>query len=151
MLLLYRVVIILSFCLSSLTLTYAQKPPSVQGQWIGTLTQDQGGYRSDYTFEIYFQTAEDGQLAGKTYVYAPNVVGVFSFNGTKRGQVYYLIEQELRYSRKPEDLSWCFKAMQLRLVQKEKQWFLEGPWQGSSEYGVCIPGWISVRMIPPQA
>ena len=148
--LLFRVVLILSLCSSFSTYTYSQAPTTVQGQWIGKLTQDQGGYRSNYTFEIYFQTDDNGQLAGKSYVYAPNVVGIFTFTGTKRGQIYYLEEQDLRFSRKPEDLSWCFKTMQLRLVRKDKQWHLEGAWQGTSDYGVCIPGWISVRWIPPR-
>ncbi|MEL6659187.1 MAG: hypothetical protein AAFR36_22195 [Bacteroidota bacterium] len=151
MLLLFRVVLVLSLCYCFPSSSFSQTPSSVQGQWVGTLTQDQGGYLSDYTFEVFFQTDQNGQLAGKSYVYAPNVVGIFTFTGTKRGQVYYLEEQDIRFSRKPEDLSWCFKTMQLRLVRKDKEWHLEGPWQGTSDYGGCIPGWISLRWIPPRA
>ncbi len=128
----------------------AQNLPTVRGQWIGTLTQEQGGYRDQYTFEIYFQTDANGQLAGTTYVKAPSVLGVFSFTGSKRGNVYYIIEKDLRYSRKPEDLSWCFKSMQLRLIQRGADWYLEGPWQGTSGYGTCIPGWLSLRWQPPK-
>lgn len=128
----------------------SQTLPSVHGQWIGTLTQEQGGYRDQYTFEIYFQTDENTQLAGTTYVWAPGVLGVFSFNGSKRGKVYYITENELRYSRKPEDLSWCFKTMQLRLIYRGTDWYLEGPWQGTSGYGTCIPGWLSLKWHPPK-
>lgn len=148
-----RVVVLVFLCSYSFFIhtLYAQLPSSVKGQWIGKLSQEQGGYLEEYTFEIFFQTDQDGLLAGKTYVRAPNVLGVFSFTGKKRGQVLYLSEKELRHSRKPQDLSWCFKTMQLRLVQRNQQWFLEGPWQGNSDYGVCIPGWLSLRWIPPQA
>lgn len=142
----------LSCCLALFAqLLLAQPLSSIQGQWVGTLTQEQGGYRDEYRFEIYFQTDADGLLAGKTYVTAPNVLGVFSFSGKKRGKVYYIAETDLRYSRKPEDLSWCYKTMQLRVVQREGAWYLEGPWQGTSSYGVCIPGWLSLRWIPPKA
>lgn len=144
-----RCVIALVVCFSGAITMNAQAPP-LGGQWLGTLTQEQGGYRESYSFEIYL-TEKGDVYAGRTYVYAPNVLGVLSFSGQKRGAVLYLKEKELLISRKPSDLSWCFKTMQLRLVQRSGEWFLEGPWQGTSDYGVCIPGWLSLKRIPPQA
>ncbi|WP_367390071.1 hypothetical protein [Lewinella sp. LCG006] len=119
------------------------------GQWLGKLTQEQGGYRQEYDFELYL-TAKNDRYAGRTYVYAPNVLGVLSFTGQQRGAVLYLKEEELLISRKPSDLSWCFKTMQLRQVKRGDDWYLEGPWQGTSEYGICIPGWLSLKYIPPK-
>lgn len=128
----------------------AQIPPaSIEGQWIGKLTQDQGGYRDEYEFELYI-IDNTGNYSGRTYVHAPNVLGVLYFEGQKRGKVFYLTEKELIHSRKPNDLSWCFKTMQLRLVQREGEWFLEGPWRGISDYGTCIPGWLSLQQKPPR-
>jgi hypothetical protein len=147
----FRVVLTLCLFLLQNTISFTQVLPSVEGQWRGILTQEQGGYLGEYEFEIFFQTDDDGQLAGKTYVRAPNVVGVLTFTGRKRGAVYYISEKELRHSEKPTDLSWCFKTMQLRLVKKEGDWYLEGPWQGTSEYGKCIPGWLSLQYVPPRA
>ena len=146
-------VVVISLCVLSFypLPSSAQELSSVEGQWIGTLTQEQGGYRDQYAFEVYFQTDSNGQLVGKTYVWSPGVLGVFSFSGQKRGQVLYLSEKELHYSRKPEDLSWCFKTMQLRVVRRGSDYYLEGPWQGTSDYGICIPGWLSLRWVPPRA
>jgi hypothetical protein len=93
------------------------------GKWLGKLTQEQGGYRQEYDFELYLVANKDN-YTGRTYVYAPNVLGVLSFTGQLRGAVLYLKEQELLISRKPSDLSWCFKTMQ--------------------------PGWLSLKYIPPQ-
>ena len=119
------------------------------GQWLGKLTQEQGGYRQEYDFELYL-IAHNDRYSGRTYVYAPEVLGVLSFSGQQRGTVLYLKEEELLISRKPSDLSWCFKTMQLRMVKRTGDWYLEGPWQGTSDYGVCIPGWLSLKYVPPQ-
>jgi hypothetical protein len=120
------------------------------GKWLGKLTQEQGGYRQEYDFEIYLIEVNDNSYTGRTYVYAPNVLGILSFKAQEQGAVLYLKEEELLESRKPSDLSWCFKTMQLRKVKRGGDWFLEGPWQGVSDYGICIPGWLSLKYIPPQ-
>lgn len=143
-----RCVVALVFCLFILTTGNAQKPPWV-GQWTGELTQEQGGYLDTYRFEIYIRE-KAGQYEGRTYVRAPGVLGQLSFVGEKRGAILYIVEKELLLSRKPLDLSWCFKTMQLRMVQREGDWYLEGPWQGTSDYGVCIPGWLSLKRTVPK-
>ena len=143
-------VVTLVCCLVSFLPLSAQPSDAPRsGQWLGKLTQEQGGYREDYDFELYL-VITNGKITGRTYVYAPNVLGVLSFSGQQRGAVLYLKEEELLVSRKPSDLSWCFKTMQLRAVKREGDWYLEGPWQGTSDYGVCIPGWLSLKFIPPQ-
>ncbi|RME93737.1 MAG: hypothetical protein D6772_15600 [Bacteroidetes bacterium] len=124
--------------------------PSVAGQWVGQITQNDGGYLPNYSYELFFQV-EDGRIYGRSYVRAPGVEGVMQFSVEKRGEVFYIQEEELLQSRKPQDLSWCFKTMQLRLVQRGKRWYLEGPWQGQSEYGECIPGWLVLEPAVPRA
>ena len=128
----------------------SQSIDSFMGLWSGELTQKEGGYLDRYSFELYL-VQSNGNIEGRTYVTAQGVEGVMAVKGQLRGNTIYLEEKELLHSRKPSDLSWCFKTMQLRLVSKAGVWFLEGPWQGSSSYGACLPGWISMRKSIPRA
>lgn len=144
---------VVAFAISLIGLLSLDAQPSDAprgGQWLGKLTQEQGGYRQEYDFEIYLIAVNDNSYTGRTYVYAPNVLGILSFNAQQQGAVLYLKEEGLLESRKPSDLSWCFKTMQLRRVKREGEWYLEGAWQGVSDYGICIPGWLSLKYIPPQ-
>jgi hypothetical protein len=124
--------------------------PSIEGQWVGQITQNNGGYLPNYSYELFFQI-EDGRIHGRSYVRAPGIEGVMRFTVERRGEIFYLEEKELLESRKPKDLSWCFKKMQLRLVQRGDNWYLEGPWQGQSEFGECIPGWLVLEPAKPRA
>lgn len=133
-----------------LTLGLAGQTIPLSGMWQGNLTQNEGGYRSDYDFEVYFK-AGTNELSGRTYVRTPGIYGEMSFTGQRFGAVYHLKELELVYSRKPGELAWCYKTMQLRLVKRGNDWYLEGPWQGVSEFGACIPGWIVLKRVVPQA
>lgn len=134
--------------LSTFSFVLSQNAAALNGRWYGTLTQVDGGFSDKYDFEIYIRS-EGGNFKGRTYVEVPSVLGVMSFTAKLRAKTFYLEETELLYSRKPEDMSWCFKRMQLRIVKRDGQWYLEGPWQGSSDYGNCQPGWVSlVKEVP---
>ena len=124
--------------------------PNLKGMWTGRLTQNEGGYRTDYAFEVYFQQSGP-LLKGRTYVSTSGIYGEMTFTGQKLGSVLHLQEHELTYSRKPVDLAWCFKSIQLQMVQRGNEWYLEGPWQGKSEFGTCIPGWIVLKRVVPRA
>ena len=127
----------------------SQNAPSLNGRWLGKLTQVEGGFSDEYDFELYI-VSRGNNYTGRTYVEVPNVLGVMSFSGQLRAKTFYLNEEELLYSLKPEEMSWCFKHMQLRLVKHDGQWYLEGPWQGSSKYGSCQPGWLSLAKEVPK-
>ncbi|MEL7222767.1 MAG: hypothetical protein AAGJ93_15705 [Bacteroidota bacterium] len=134
--------------LSSSLLGWSQNTAILNGKWSGKLTQVDGGFSDEYDFEIYV-IGDDKSYQGRTYVEVPNVLGIMSFTAKLNSKTFYLEEAELLYSRKPEDMSWCFKRMQLRVVKRKGQWYLEGPWQGSSKYGNCQPGWVSlVKEVP---
>ena len=136
-------VLLISYCYG-----LSQNAPGLNGRWLGKLTQVDGGFSDEYDFELYIITKGD-HYTGRTYVEVPDVLGVMSFSGKLRAKTFYLNEEELLFSRKPEDMSWCFKRMQLRLVKHDGQWHLEGPWQGRSKYGNCQPGWVSlVKEVP---
>jgi len=128
----------------------AQETIRLVGSWSGNLSQNEGGYLDDYHFEIYLIEKQD-QYTGRTYVSAAGVEGVMSVSGVLRGNILYLEEGKLLYSRKPSDLSWCFKRMQLRIFKKAGEWQMEGPWQGQSAYGNCLPGWIALKRVTPRA
>lgn len=120
------------------------------GQWVGKLTQDEGGYRSTYDFEIYL-IERNGRYYGRTYVWTEGVYGEMRFTGRLHGDILHLEESEVIYSRKPASLSWCLKTLQLRLSQSRTGWLLEGPWQGESGFGPCIPGYVVLSRVAPRA
>ncbi len=126
----------------------------VEGAWCGELTQKSGGFAENYSFEIYINVreSETGQLIdGRTYIGAKNAFGEMSFTGQLINNTLFLKEKELLYSDKPSMLSWCYKKIQLKLVKKPDEWFLEGSWEGSSKYGYCLPGRVVLKKIVPQA
>ncbi len=132
-----------------LTSSLQGQSPNLKGMWVGTLTQNEGGYRNQYSFEIYVK--EDGAVVtGRTYVSTAGIYGELSFTGQRIAGVLHLRELELVYSRKPTDLAWCFKTMQLEPVRRNGVWYLEGPWQGTSDFGTCIPGWIVLKRPIPR-
>lgn len=124
--------------------------PSLEGRWVGQIEQPDDAFLSNYKYELFFQLQEDGQWQGRSYLTAPGVEGIMSFTVTHRGDIYYLEETELVFSRKPKALEWCFKTMQLRMVKRGKHWTLEGPWQGASLYGECPPGWLVLSASTPR-
>lgn len=143
----YLLILSLSLCYSS---TWAQNYQQLKGQWKGYLTQDEGGYADQYSFELYFSEI-DGVLKGRTYVDAPGAVGIFTFEGQIVGGNIVLFEKKIVYSQKPEEMLWCFKTMNVKLINKKGQWHLEGYWSGRSNSNHCIPGKIFLSKVTPQA
>ncbi|MEM1214415.1 MAG: hypothetical protein AAGJ82_01930 [Bacteroidota bacterium] len=141
----------LLFSLCFALCTYAQDTLSFAGLWRGELTQIEGGFTDKYHFEIFLEPgATDGTLSGRSYVQALNIEGVMTTAGPIRGKMCYLTEGDVLRSRKPTNMAWCIKTMQLRLTKREGEWWLEGPWQGVSEYGSCPPGMVRLKKIVPR-
>lgn len=128
----------------------AQNQERIKGLWVGKLTQFEGGYLELYDFEIYFNQT-DSVIAGYTYLKSKGVLGIIEFVGCYRGNVLHLEEKKIVFSEKPEELSWCFKKMQLKFVVKKKRRILEGTWKANSQHGRCIPGEVSIVKVKPRA
>lgn len=121
------------------------------GSWTGILTQEQGGFRSEYSFELYLIQKGD-QIRGRSYVAVDNIQAVLDIQGKVIDNKIVRFE-ETRFVRFTElkDMEWCYKKGVLTLKRSKEGWQLEGPWVGSTSFGPCIPGKIIIKRTEPQA
>ncbi len=119
------------------------------GKWKGVITQNDGGYRTLYDFEIYFQ-ADGRNLKGRSYVKVDDIFAEMDLTGFILDEhTVHFTEVNLVQSKKVDNLEWCFKSGKLTLVKEFGQLKLVGPWEGFSAFGPCIPGRIIlVREVP---
>lgn len=124
---------------------------NVSGEWKGKITQNEGGYRSEYHFEIYLiQTGN--KVRGRSYVYVDDVFAIMDLKGEiKGGSMLHLEESKIVDFRKIEDGEWCLKRSQLLIKYKDGKLHLNGYWQGESILGSCIPGKITLTKEKPRA
>lgn len=121
------------------------------GSWKGILTQEPGGYRSHYQFELYLIQKGD-KITGRSYVAVDDINAVLDIEGEVIGEGVIRF-QEVRFVKYSElqNMEWCYKKAVLRLKRSGDTWLLEGPWVGSTSFGSCIPGKISIQREKPQA
>ncbi len=130
------------------------QPSELEGTWEGILTQNSGGYASEYRFGLIL-TVKKGYVDGRSFVFLEtgevsnemDLMGIW-----KKGDVLYFQENRILKSNKPDFLEWCYKSGELRLVREiDGNWKLEGPWWGESASGVCIPGFVRLTKVVPRA
>ena len=121
------------------------------GSWVGTITQDEGGYRSKYDFEIFLQ--QDGStVRGRSFVYVDNIYAEMELVGEIHSGLYLRFkEQEIIDYKKFEGMEWCVKKGQLLLKKGKNGWLLEGFWQGNTTFSDCIPGKVYLEKKVPRA
>lgn len=137
-------------CLTTTSQLLAQHAVFV-GKWEGKLTQNEGGYRQEYSFVLQVESRGD-VLRGTSFVRVEAIFAEMDWVGfVADGNVLHFREERLRRAHKPRELEWCYKSSQLKLVRRPDALYLEGPWQGTSETGICIPGWIVIRKQIPKA
>lgn len=119
-----------------------------EGYWTGYLTQDKGGFRPKYYFELNLEQRGNA-ITGASYSSIENIYAEMQLKGTVNGAELILSEEKiLRYTRL-EDMAWCFKRCELKLSKKGGVWRLEGIWSGNSPFGPCIPGKVFlVKTVP---
>ncbi len=123
----------------------------VTGQWKGKITQNEGGYKTSYEFEIYL-TQKGNEVTGRSYVFIDDIFAIMELKGkVKGGKVLLLEETRIVDHKKHEDMEWCIKKAQLLLKKKDDQHKLEGFWQGKSVIGECVPGKIFLEKEIPKA
>ena len=137
-------------CLTATNQLMAQQAMFV-GRWEGKLTQNEGGYRQEYSFMLQIES-HGSSLQGTSFVRVDEIFAEMDWVGfLADGNVLHIKEERLRRANKPRELEWCYKSSQLKLIRRSDALYLEGPWQGTSETGVCIPGWIVIRKQIPKA
>ncbi|MEM0992424.1 MAG: hypothetical protein AAF847_03785 [Bacteroidota bacterium] len=115
------------------------------GFWKGIITQDEGGYKTEYGFELYLN--QDGtRVTGRSYV----IDGKLHAEMELKGSIYntnYLRFQELKIVdfSVVENMEWCLKKGHLILQVKGDKAYLTGVWKGTTSFGNCIPGRIELE------
>ena len=135
--------LLLTFSLACLS---AQSEVDLSGVWTGTLFQNEGGIAE--RFELYFDIEQIGPaIKGKAYVRLGELYAEMKLSGYRTGSGGWRITETeiLRSDKAGMAVSWCMKEYELRVDYREGNWVLNGPWWGSSEYGPCIPGTITLR------
>jgi hypothetical protein len=140
--------ILLSFPLSALPAQLFLVPDtaSIEGIWIGTLYQDEGGYADKFQFMLEIGP---GQFAnsGLSRVGIEDIQAAISFEAVKNADASWTFtEIEVINSRQPELVEWCFKGYRLSLKYASNgDLILSGRWWGKSSGGACVPGYIILR------
>lgn len=148
----YLYIAIFSFCLFFNANAQTKKDKNnIGGQWKGTVTQDEGGYKLNYSFELYL-TQRGKIVTGRSYVFIDDIFAIIELKGTvKSGKLIFIEETRILDHRKYEDMEWCIKKMQLILSYKNDELKLDGYWQGKSPEGDCIPGEVHLKKSVPRA
>ena len=121
------------------------------GSWKGILTQNEGGYKSEYKFEIYL-IQKGKKLVGRTYVSVDNIYAELEIEGlVVDGSTIQFKETRLMQFTELEHLSWCYKFGQLQVKKVGNALRLEGWWEGITDFGPCIPGKVFLTRQVPQA
>lgn len=144
-----RILLLLAISISFIGHLAAQE--TFLGNWKGVITQDEGGYRSEYDFELYLKK-EDKLITGRSYVYVDDIYAEMALSGfTLSDKIFHFTESKVVRSRKLPQLEWCLKGAALKLYRTGDGWELRGRWQGTSAGGNCIPGEIILKKVVPRA
>lgn len=143
-----RFLLVLTFCTGFIFSGAGQD--KFLGNWKGVITQDDGGYRSEYDFELYLKK-EDKLITGRSYVYVDEIYAEMALSGfTLSDEIFHFTESKVVRSRKLPELEWCLKGAALKLYRTSEGWELRGRWQGTSTGGNCIPGEIILKKVVPR-
>jgi len=123
----------------------------IGGLWKGTITQNKGGYRSEYTLELVLIQKGDS-IQGRSYVFVDEIYAEMDIKGDFHSGVYLQIKDtEILNHEELEGMEWCIKSYQLLLKKNGGDWSLEGHWQGNTSFSSCIPGRILLKRAIPRA
>lgn len=124
---------------------------NLTGLWLGKITQEEGGYAPDYSFEIYIN--HDGKsIKGRSYVYVDKIYATFDISGSIHSGIYLeLKDSEILDNKVNDGMEWCLKKYQLVFKVKEGVFHLEGFWQGKTSFSTCIPGKVFLKKQTPRA
>jgi hypothetical protein len=143
-----RYIFSLLILLSSISALQAQ---DISGHWKGRITQNEGGYRSEYILEMWFVQKGDS-ITGKSYVFVDNIYAEMNISGSVEGEIYLILKDDEIVSHEVlKGMEWCIKKYQLLIRRNGDTISLEGDWQGKTSFSTCIPGKIFLRKIVPRA
>ncbi len=138
-----RFIIVLPLLFIAFSVISAQQI-NVSGLWRGTITQNEGGYRPKYDFEI-FLNQKGNKLSGRSYVFIENIYAVLELTGEITGsQTIQIKETRIVDSKKTQGLEWCIKSYNLTFSKSGNKLTLSGSWFGHTNGVPCVPGVVSL-------
>lgn len=147
--------IVILFSLFCSSFLFAQDIPvdSLLGTWKGVITQDEGGYASEYKFELLLAREGDKNFSGRSYVSLEDIHATMEIKGELIGnQTFSFSEVKIIDEQSKEGMEWCYKSGFLILSQKDNILQLEGPWSGKTQDDSrCIAGEIQLKKVSPRA
>lgn len=124
---------------------FVQAQADFSGLWTGVITQDEGGYKSEYKFELYLYQ-EGTKVHGRSYVYDEGLHAVMELRGNiYNGNLLHFQEGKMVDFTVVEDMEWCIKRGDLMLKSGWRKEYITGVWKGISSVGDCIPGKIKLE------
>lgn len=124
---------------------------NLTGLWLGEITQEEGGFAPDYTFEIYI-TQKGNKIIGRSYVFVDEIYASFDISGDVNNEIYIeLKDSEILENKVNDGMEWCLKQYQLVFKMKNGIPCLEGFWQGKTSFSTCIPGKVFLKKQVPRA
>ncbi len=122
----------------------------ISGYWRGTITQNEGGYRSEYVLELRI-TQKGDSITGKSFVFVDNIFAEMDISGNFHSGIYLQLKDDRIVTHEELDgMEWCIKSYQLLLKKKGAEWRLEGHWQGLTSFSNCIPGRVYLKKTIPR-
>ncbi|MCG8328962.1 MAG: hypothetical protein MI974_14815 [Chitinophagales bacterium] len=145
--------LLLFFCLE-VGAMFGQDLPldSLAGTWRGIITQNEGGFASEYSLE--FQLEVDGnKISGKSLVRLEEIHATMILEGEIiGGNTISFKELRIEKELSREGMEWCYKSGFLIFSRKKGKITLEGPWSGkTADKSPCIPGEIKLQKSTPRA
>ena len=124
---------------------------NLTGLWLGKITQEEGGFAPDYTFEIYI-TQKGNKIKGRSYVFVDEIYASFDISGEVNNEIYLdLKDSDILENKVNDGMEWCLKKYQLVFKMKNGTPSLEGFWQGKTSFSTCIPGKVFLKKQVPRA
>ena len=144
------VTFVFAVCFSLTTAGTAQSVAN--GYWQGTITQEEGGYRSDYGMKLFLQIDEDGKVSGHSIVEVDEIYAKMEVRGQLTGDFYlYLYEPHILKERTDPGMEWCLKKLNLIYKKEAGREWLTGSWRGRTTFSNCIPGDVRLERYIPRA
>ena len=123
----------------------------LSGYWKGKITQEDGGYIPEYSFEIQMLQLEDS-ITGRSYVFVDSIYAEMNLSGNIHSEIFIELKDEKIIDHEElQGMEWCIKKYQLFLKRNEDTLYLEGHWQGETSFSTCVPGKIFLEKKIPRA
>lgn len=134
----------------------AAESQNLSGKWYGRLTQEPGGYRRVYNFELDIVEDNRGQkttLSGTSYAFIDyQIEAKIGFTGEVTGDTITLTENVYQIQEETAPTGWviCIKTLRLAHLRSENKDFLRGRWTGTAhgQETACVPGLLVLARNP---